>query len=149
MFRIMSATLRSLSHEGTFVATITVLLADDSEAVLAELRTELSKEFDIVGTAGNGEDAIKAVVSLDPDVLVLDIAMPVLNGIQASSHIHRIHPRTKILVLSIHEQSEYISAAFAAGASGYVTKQRLASDLVLAIREVSQGHTFLSPSLKR
>jgi DNA-binding NarL/FixJ family response regulator len=136
-----------VSHEGTFVATIRVLLADDSEDVLADLREELSKEFDIVGTAGNGEEAVRAVLQLDPDVLVIDIAMPVLNGIQASSRIRKAHPRTKILFLTINEQAEYISAAFSAGASGYVTKRRLASDLAMAIREVSLGNTFLSPSL--
>ena len=136
-----------MSHEGTLVATIKVLLADDNEAVLAELREELSKEFDIVGTAANGEEAVRAVLQLDPDVLVIDIAMPVLNGIQASSRIRKIHPRTRVLFLTINEQPEYISAAFSAGASGYVTKRRLASDLAVAIREVFLGDTFLSPSL--
>jgi DNA-binding NarL/FixJ family response regulator len=131
------------------VARIRVLLADDSEANLAELREELSNEFDIVGTAGNGEEAVRAVLHLDPDVLVIDIAMPVLNGIQASSRIREIHPRTKILFLTINEQPEYISAAFSAGASGYVTKRRLASDLAIAIREVFLGNTFLSPSLEK
>jgi DNA-binding NarL/FixJ family response regulator len=138
---------RYVSHEGTLVATIRVLLADDSEAMLAELREELSKEFDIVGAARNGEEAVQAVLHLDPDVLVIDIAMPVLNGIQASSRIRKAHPRTKILFLTIHEQAEYVSATFSAGASGYVTKRRLASDLAMAIREVSLGHTFLSPAL--
>jgi two-component system nitrate/nitrite response regulator NarL len=123
------------------------LLADDSETVLAELLGELGKEFDIVGTVENGEEAIQAVLRLDPDVLVLDIAMPVLNGIQASLRIRESHTRTKILFLSIHERPEYIAAAFAAGASGYVTKRRLASDLVIAIREVFLGNTFLSSSL--
>jgi DNA-binding NarL/FixJ family response regulator len=141
------ANKRCVSHEGTPVATIRILLADDSEAMLADLREELSKEFEIIGTAGNGEEAVQAVLHLDPDVLVIDIAMPVLNGIQASSRIRKIHPRTKILFLTINEQAEYISAAFSAGASGYVTKRRLASDLAQGIREVFLGNTFLSPSL--
>jgi DNA-binding NarL/FixJ family response regulator len=136
-----------VSREGTFVVTIRVLLADDSEDILAELREDLSKEFDIVGTAGNGEEAVRAVLRLDPDVIVIDIAMPVLNRIQASLRIRKAHPRTKILFLTINEQAEYISAAFSAGASGYVTKRRLASDLATAIREVFLGNTFLSPSL--
>lgn len=131
------------------MATIRVLLADDSEAVLAELRGELGEEFEIVGTAENGEEAIQAVLRFDPDVLVLDIAMPGLNGIQASLRLRASHPRTRILFLSIHEQPEYISAAFSAGASGYVTKRRLASDLARAIREVFLGNTFLSPSLEK
>jgi two-component system nitrate/nitrite response regulator NarL len=131
------------------VATIRVLLADDSETVLADLRGELGDEFEIVGAVANGQEAVDAVLRLDPDVLVLDITMPILNGIQASLCLRESHPRTKILFLSIHEQSEYISAAFSAGASGYVTKRRLAKDLAAAIREVIQDHTFLSPSLRR
>ena len=78
-----------LSRKGTFVVAIRVLLADDSEDILAELREDLSKEFDIVGTARNGEEAVQAVLHVDPDVLVIDIAMPVLNGIQASSRVAR------------------------------------------------------------
>lgn len=138
----------SAPFEGIIVAAIRILLADDSEAVLEELRAELDKEFEIVGAVANGRDAVEGVLRLDPDVLVLDITMPLMNGIQASSRLRESHPRTKILFLSIHEQSEYISAAFSAGASGYVTKRRLSSDLALAVREVNRGHTFLSPSLR-
>lgn len=129
------------------MTTISVLLADDSETVLAELHGELCNQFEIVGAVANGRDAVDAVLRLDPDVLVLDITMPILNGIQAASCLRESHPRTKILFLSIHEQSEYISAAFSAGASGYVTKRRLVKDLAAAIREVVEGHVFLSPSL--
>jgi DNA-binding NarL/FixJ family response regulator len=130
------------------VAQISVLLADDNGDMLTDLREELGKEFAIAGTAENGEEAIRAVVRSDPDVLVLDIAMPVLNGIQVASRLREIHPRTKILFLSIHEQAEYISAAFSAGACGYVSKRRLAMDLASAIREVFDGRTFLSPTLQ-
>jgi DNA-binding NarL/FixJ family response regulator len=131
------------------VATITVFLADDNGAMLTDLRDELSKEFEIAGTAENGQEAIHGVLHLDPDVLVLDITMPILNGLQVATRLHDIHPRTKILFLTIHEQPEYISAAFSAGASGYVTKRRLASDLALAIREIFGGGTFLSPCLEK
>lgn len=130
------------------MAAIRILLADDSEALQAELCGELGKEFEIVGAVANGKDAVEAVLRLDPDVLVLDITMPLLNGIQACSRLHDTHSRTKILFLSIHEQSEYVSAAFSAGASGYVSKRRLASDLASAIREVTEGNIFLSPSLR-
>jgi DNA-binding NarL/FixJ family response regulator len=143
------ANMRCLSLEGSLVPTISVLLADDNGAMLAELREGLSNEFDIVGTAVNGEEAVEAVQRLDPDVLVTDIAMPVLDGVLASSRIRKIHPRTKIVFLTINEQADYISAAFSAGASGYVTKRRLASDLALAIREIFLGNTFLSPSLEK
>jgi len=131
------------------VAKISVLLADDNEAMLSDVRAGLSDEFKILGTAGSGEEAIQVVAQLDPDVLVLDITMPVLNGIQVASHLSSIHSRTKVLFLTIHEEPEYVSAGFSAGAAGYVSKRRLASDLVRAIREVFAGRTFLSPSLQR
>jgi len=119
-----------------------IFLADDNKALLAELCHELEGEFEIVGTATNGQDAVDAVLRLDPDVIVLDISMPLLNGIQASLLIRERHPGSKILFLTIHENGEYITAAFSTGATGYVTKRRLAADLVRAIQEVSQGHVF-------
>jgi DNA-binding NarL/FixJ family response regulator len=131
------------------VARIRVLLADDNQGVLADLRGELDKDFEIVGIAENGEDAIRSALGLDPDILVLDISMPVLNGLEVASRLRETHSRTKVLFLTIYEQAEYISAAFSAGAAGYVTKRRLASDLARAIREVVQGRTFLSPSLEK
>jgi DNA-binding NarL/FixJ family response regulator len=129
------------------VGSIRVLLADDHEGFLRRLRGELDLEFEIVGTAENGEDAIDAVRRLDPDVLVIDMAIPVMDGLQATECLRDANCRTKIVFLTIHEQSEYVSAAFAAGASGYVTKRHLGIDLAPAIREVLKGHTFLSPPL--
>jgi len=131
------------------VASIRVLLADDHEDFLRKLRGELDPEFEIVGTAENGQDAINAVRRLDPDVLVIDMAMPVMDGLEATERLRDAKCRTKIVFLTIHEQSEYVAAAFAAGASGYVTKRHVASDLVPAICEVFRGHTFISPSLHR
>ena len=128
---------------------IRVLLVDDNGQMLADLRDELSDEFEIAGTAENGEEAVREVLRLDPDVLVLDLNMPGMNGIQVASLIREKHPRTKILFLTIHEQPEYISAAFSVGACGYVTKRRLASDLRLGIREAYDGREFLSPSLQK
>jgi len=131
------------------MARTRILLAEDNEALLAELCRELKDEFEIVGTASNGQDAVDGVLRLDPDVIVLDISMPLLNGIEASLLIREGQPRAKILFLTIHESDEYISAAFSAGASGYVTKRKIASDLAYGIREVSQGNLFISPSLSR
>jgi DNA-binding NarL/FixJ family response regulator len=130
------------------LAKITVVLADDNAVVLGDLRQELEDEFRIVGTAANGEEAIGQVLRLDPDVLVLDITMPSLTGLEVASRLYGKHSRTKILFLTIHEEPEYISAGFSAGALGYVTKRRLYSDLSLAIREVFEGRKFLSPFLK-
>ena len=131
------------------MATIRIFLVDDNGDMLRDLREELSAEFEIAGTAENGEEAVREVLRLDPDILVLDITMPVMNGLQVASMLRERHPRTKILFLTIHEEPEYISAAFSAGAWGYVTKRRLANDLPLAIREVFGGRNFLSPSLQK
>jgi DNA-binding NarL/FixJ family response regulator len=126
-----------------------ILLADDNDEILGAIRQELAQEFEIIGTVSNGQDAVDAVLQFDPDVVVLDIAMPVLNGIQASLRIHERNGRTKILILTIHENNEYVSAAFAAHVSGYVTKRSLLTDLAYAIRQVAEGYTFLSPSLSK
>jgi DNA-binding NarL/FixJ family response regulator len=129
------------------VAKARVLLADDHKTFLRTVCGELGTEFEIVGTAENGKEAVNAVRLLDPDVLVIDISMPILDGLQAAACLRDAKCRTKIVFLTIHEQSDYVSAAFAAGASGYVTKRHLGIDLLPAIREVLQGHTFVSPSI--
>jgi len=131
------------------VALIRVLLVDDNGEMLTDLRDELSAEFEIAGTAENGEQAVREVFRLEPDIVVLDITMPVMNGLQVASLLREKRSATKILFLTIHEEPEYISAAFSAGACGYVTKRRLASDLRVAIREVYDGRNFLSPSLQK
>jgi len=131
------------------LATIGVVLADDNAQVLADLREELKSEFRILGTATNGEEAIREVLLHDPDVIVLDITMPLLTGLQVASRLREIHPRTKIVFLTIHEEPEYVSAGLATGALGYVTKRHLSTDLSRAIREVFEGGTFLSPILKK
>jgi len=138
-----------LEPRNVILPAIRVVVADDSEELRAGLHEELGTEFTIVGTAHNGEQAVREVGRLDPDIVVLDINMPLLNGLEAARQLRDLHPRTKILFLTIHEQSEYIAAAFAAGALGYVTKRHLASDLSQAVREVAEGRTFLSPSLRR
>ena len=128
---------------------IRILLADDNDEVLAAVREELGAEFEIIGTVTNGQDAVEAVRLFNPDVVVMDIAMPVFDGIEAAERIRKINAHTKILFLTIQEANEYISRAFSAGASGYVTKRRLLSDLAHGIREVAEGRTFLSPTLRR
>jgi len=131
------------------VATIRVVLADDNEALLTELSAMLAEEFEIVGTAEDGEEAISAVQRSDPDVLVLDISMPKLNGIQVATRLHDSGCRTKIVFLTIHEQPNYLSAAFSTGGSAYVTKRHMGSDLAPAVRAVFEGQTYVSPSLRR
>lgn len=131
------------------MSAIRVFLADDNVAMLADLREELADQFEIVGTAENGLDVVKFVCLLDPDVLVMDITMPEQNGIEAALQLRAMRSRTKILFLTIHEEPEYISAAFQAGALAYVTKRRLAADLVAAVYAVFEGREFLSPTLRR
>ena len=131
------------------MARIQILVADDNDAVLGEIRELLGEEFEIIGTVSNGQDAVEAVLRFDPDVVVLDMAMPILDGIQAASRIRESNARTKILFLTIQENPDYVSAAFAAGATGYITKRRLLSDLAYAIREVAEGGTFLSSTLRK
>jgi len=127
---------------------IRVLLADDHETVLARIRSLLCKDFEVVGTVDNGRDAVAEVRRLDPDVLVIDISMPVMDGLQAASQLHRRSCRTKVVFLTVHEDRDYVDAALAVGASGYVTKSHVTSDLVPAIREAIDGHTYVSKSIK-
>ena len=137
-----------LAGEGITVGKISVVLADDHHEVIAKVRGVLGDEFDVLEAVGNGRQAVTAVISLDPDVLVTDISMPVLNGLQAARSIQKTNPRVKIIFLTIHEDRDFIAAAFSAGATGYVTKRRLSTDLVFAIQEAMRGHTFVSNSIR-
>jgi DNA-binding NarL/FixJ family response regulator len=121
------------------------LLADDHQTMLARICRELGEEFEIVATVTDGRAAVEAALLYDPDVLVIDISMPVMDGLQVASVLKANHSRAKIVFLTIHEDADFFDAAFSAGASGYVTKARLSSDLILAIRYVLRGQKFLSP----
>jgi DNA-binding NarL/FixJ family response regulator len=137
-----------LAGEGITVGKIRVVLADDHHEVIAKVRGVLGDEFDVLEAVENGRQAVTAVISLDPDILVTDISMPVLNGLQAARSIQKTNPRVKIIFLTIHEDRDFIAAAFSAGATGYVTKRRLSTDLVFAIQEAMRGHTFVSNSIR-
>ena len=125
---------------------IRVLLVDDHEIVRSGLKSLLAKEMDIevVGEAENGREAIKAVESLAPDVVVMDIAMRESNGIDATREIVAKYDRVRIVALSMHSESRYISEMLAAGASGYLLKDCAFDELATAIRAVSEGRTFVS-----
>lgn len=131
------------------MAKTRVLIADDHEKMLAEVRAVLSKDFEVVGTASNGREAIAEVRRLNPDVLVIDISMPVLDGLQAASQLRGKACGTKIIFLTVHEDQDYVDAAFAAGASGYVTKSHVTTDLVTAIREAVSGRKYVSKSIRQ
>jgi DNA-binding NarL/FixJ family response regulator len=140
--------LAALTTEGITVDKIRVVLADDHREVIAKIRLVLGDEFDIIEAAENGHQAVSAVLALNPDVFVTDISMPVLNGLQAARRIQKTNSRVKIIFLTIHEDRDFIAAAFSAGATGYVTKRRLSTDLVFAIQEALKGHTFVSNSIR-
>lgn len=131
--------------------TIRVVLVDDHAIVRTGLRMLFQTEPDIaiVGEADSGEAAIAAVTALKPDVVVMDIAMPGMSGIEATRRIKAVSPETAVLALTMHEEEPYFFQMLEAGASGYVPKRAAADDLVSAVRVVAQGQVFLYPSLAR
>jgi DNA-binding NarL/FixJ family response regulator len=104
----------------------------------------LKGEFEIVGTVGNGRRLIEAALTLDPDLIVTDISMPVLDGIEAVCLLKKSASRAKVIFLTVHEDPAFVAAAISAGAQGYVLKNRIFVDLIPAIRKVLQGHVFAS-----
>jgi len=130
---------------------ITVLLADDHTIVRQGFRLLLEAEPDIavVGEAETGRQAVQLVRKLRPDVVVMDIAMPQLNGLEATRQITKEVPSTKVIILSSYSHDEYVQQLTEAGASGYLLKQTAAPDLLKAVREAIKGNTFLSPAISR
>ena len=130
---------------------ITVLLAEDHEIVREGLRLLLEAESDIavVGVAADGRQAVALTKKLAPDVVVMDIAMPLLNGLEATRQIRQALPGAKVLILSAHSDAAYIEQATAEGAVGFLLKQSSSHVLATAIREVRLGKTFFSPSIDR
>ncbi len=130
---------------------ITVLLAEDHMIVREGLRALLKLEDDIkvVGEAENGREAVNMVHKLLPDVVVMDIAMPMLNGMEATRQILQAHPETKVLILSAHSDDAYVGMVIAIGASGYLVKQTAAHILPKAIRIVHEGNDFFSPEISK
>lgn len=128
---------------------ITVLLAEDHEVVRSGLRRLLEGENDIevLGEARTGRQAVELTKRLRPAVVVMDIAMPLLNGVEATRHILRAVPGTKVLILSAHGDDAYVEGAIASGAVGYLIKQTSVHTLIEAIREVQKGNTYFSPAV--
>ncbi len=124
---------------------IRVLLADDHEAMLDRVARLLATECNVVGTATDGQQALEAAQDLEPDVLVLDISMPVMNGIETAHRLKEAGAKTRIVFLTVHDDPDFAREALEAGALGYVIKTRIASDLMIAINEVYAGRSFVSP----
>ena len=127
--------------------SISVLLADDHRNILESVRQLIGKAYDVVDAVEDGQRAVDATLKLDPDILVLDISMPLMNGFEAASRLQKVNCRTHVIFLTIREDEDYIDKAFSVGARGYVTKRHLANDLPLALHEVIEGRTYISPSL--
>ena len=140
----MASPVESGREHHTFVR---VLLADDSPSMLQAARRILEPEFHIVGTVDNGQAVLQATESLQPDVLILDISMGVMNGFEAARLLTRLGSRAKIVFLTVHKDQEFVEEAFSVGALAYVIKPRLGTDLLVAVREALIGHTFVSPDL--
>ena len=130
---------------------ITVLLADDNRFVRREFRKilELEDDLEVVGEAKDGHQTVAMVNKLRPALVLMDITMPRLNGLQATCQILKAFPATKVLMLSAHSDEAYIANAVNSGAMGYLIKQTSSNNVCHAIREVQKGNTFFSPSIPK
>lgn len=129
---------------------IRVVLADDHVLVRQGLRSLLEREkFQVAAEASDGQEVIRLTEELHPDIAVIDISMPTLNGIDAARELARSCPKTKAILLTQHEEEQYVHEALQAGVRGYVLKSQVASDLVNAIQQVSRGGFYLSPGVSQ
>jgi DNA-binding NarL/FixJ family response regulator len=126
-----------------------ILVADDHSAVLESLVPILEAQFTVVGTASDGRAAVEAEEKLRPDVVVLDISMPVMSGIDAARQMRKGGSKASIVFLTVHQDADILATAKRAGGLGYVVKTRLKTDLVLAIKEALEGRGFVSPFSER
>jgi len=126
-----------------------VLIADDHTLVREGIIAMLSRfeDIEVVGEASNGKEAIEKVRDLRPDIILMDISMPVLGGLEATLEIKKSHPEVKILVLTQYDDKEYVSRFLKAGVSGYILKKALGMELLTAIRAVARGENYLHPSV--
>ncbi len=130
---------------------IRILLADDEAMIRAGVRAILSSDpgIEVVAEAGDGREAVRQAEALKPDIAILDVAMPLLNGIETTRQITRRVPATRVLVLSMHADEAYVTQMLQAGATGYLLKDSADVDLIQAVGEVAQGRSFFSPAIAR
>jgi DNA-binding NarL/FixJ family response regulator len=140
-----------LGQTFTIMKKISVLLVDDHTVVRQGLRALLSLEEDIevVGEAENGRQALQMAAKTTPDIVLMDVVMPLMNGLEGTRQMIKNVPSAKVLVLSSYSDDDYVQQLTAVGASGYLTKQTAGNDLLLAIREVQKGNAFFSPAIAK
>ena len=126
--------------------TARILLADDHKEIRDKVKRYLETEFSVIDAVENGRQLLEAAARLDPDLCLLDISMPVLDGIETATQLKETGSKAKIIFLTVHEDSDFLQAALKTGASGYVIKRRMASDLRRAVKEALAGGIFISPS---
>jgi DNA-binding NarL/FixJ family response regulator len=139
----------ALTNDATVKGSPRLLIVDDDSAIRDTLRVSLEKECDIVGEADNGLAAIEASDKLRPDVVLLDVSMPVMDGFAAARRLKAARPELHIIFVSQHVDAVYVDEAFRAGGEGYVLKQSAATELATAIREVLAGRSFRSAERAR
>ena len=131
------------------MARARILLADDHHLVLERILSLLQPHFEVIGMVNDGRTLVSEAQRLQPDVIVLDITMPLLTGIEAARELHKGGTQAKLVFLTIHQDPAFVRGCFAEGGLGYVTKSRLVTDLIPAIHEALSDHTFVSPSVLR
>jgi two-component system nitrate/nitrite response regulator NarL len=122
-----------------------VLVVDDFPEILKRVRELLRDHCEVIGSVANGQEALLTTLTLNPDILVVDISMPILNGFEVARRVRESNCSAKIVFFTMHEDRDYVDAAFSCGASGYVLKSRASTDLLPAIEAALQHHTFTSP----
>ena len=126
-----------------------IVLADDHPLLLERVVALLRSSFDVVGTAHNGQELVAKAMRLDPDVIVADISMPVMTGIEAAHQLHEAGSRARFVFLTVHSEDEFVQAGMAEGALGYVVKSRMRTDLIPAINAACNGHNYISQMVSR
>jgi DNA-binding NarL/FixJ family response regulator len=126
---------------------VRVLMADDHAATLAQAARLIGEQHEVIGTVSDGLALLSAAARLDPDLIVLDISMPGVDGLEAARRLKAAGCRSRMVFLTVHEDADYARAALSLGADAYVVKSRVASDLMLAISEAMASHQFVSPSI--
>jgi len=124
-----------------------IFLADDQEEMLQAVARILEADFKLVGTAQDGLSVLRLMSHLSADVFVLDICMPLMNGIEVARHLMKHNSATRIVILTVNEDADFVEAAMSVGALGYVLKAHLATDLLPALRNAMESRSFISPSI--